>query len=75
MPTAVSCRQPGGVTPLAIRNWAVVDCLQRAARHLASQTDVQQAYAVGQAAVEFAVQGHSTVAQFLGLCSSVKPQS
>jgi 6-phosphofructokinase 1 len=33
----------------------VVDYLQRAARHLASQTDVQQSYAVGQAAVEFAV--------------------
>jgi ATP-dependent phosphofructokinase / diphosphate-dependent phosphofructokinase len=63
--------QLGGVAPhiaqrlhAALRlpyHWAVVDCLQRAARHLASQTDVQQAYAVGQAAVEFAVQGHSTV--------------
>jgi 6-phosphofructokinase 1 len=63
--------QLGGVAPLiaqrlhaALRlpyHWAVVDYLQRAARHLASQTDVQQAYAVGQAAVEFAVQGHSTV--------------
>jgi 6-phosphofructokinase 1 len=42
-------------------HWAVVDYLQRAARHLASQTDVQQAYAVGKAAVEFAVQGHTTV--------------
>jgi 6-phosphofructokinase 1 len=63
--------QLGGVAPLlaqriqeALRlsyHWAVVDYLQRAARHLASQTDVQQAYAVGQAAVEFAVQGHNAV--------------
>jgi 6-phosphofructokinase 1 len=42
-------------------HWAVLDYLQRAARHLASQTDVEQAYAVGKAAVEFAVQGHTAV--------------
>ena len=42
-------------------HWAVADYLQRAARHIASQTDVQQAYAVGKAAVEFALQGHSGI--------------
>src|SRR6266850_1835996 len=42
-------------------HWAVADYLQRAARHLASKTDVEQAYAVGQAAVEFALQGHTAV--------------
>ena len=38
-------------------HWAVCDYLQRAARHIASKTDVEQAYAVGKAAVEFAVKG------------------
>ncbi len=42
-------------------HWAVADYLQRAARHLASRTDVEQAYAVGQAAVEFALAGHNAV--------------
>jgi 6-phosphofructokinase 1 len=42
-------------------HWAVADYLQRAARHLASKTDVEQAYAVGRAAVEFAVAGHNAV--------------
>jgi len=42
-------------------HWAVADYLQRAARHIASATDVAQAYAVGQAAVEFAVAGKSGV--------------
>ena len=42
-------------------HWAVADYLQRAARHIASKTDVQQAYAVGKAAVEFAVRGHNAV--------------
>jgi 6-phosphofructokinase 1 len=61
----------GGVAPVLAQrlrttlqlpcHWAVLDYLQRAARHLASQTDVQQAYAVGKAAVEFAVQGHTAV--------------
>jgi 6-phosphofructokinase 1 len=36
-------------------HWAVPDYLQRSARHLASMTDVEQAYAVGCAAVEFAI--------------------
>jgi ATP-dependent phosphofructokinase / diphosphate-dependent phosphofructokinase len=42
-------------------HWAVADYLQRAARHLASKTDVEQAYAVGKAAVEYAIAGHNAV--------------
>ena len=42
-------------------HWAVADYLQRAARHIASKTDVDQAYALGQAAVEFALQGMNSV--------------
>jgi 6-phosphofructokinase 1 len=42
-------------------HWAVPDYLQRSARHIASETDLQQAYAVGCAAVEFAVAGKSAV--------------
>lgn len=42
-------------------HWAVADYLQRAARHIASQTDVEQAYAVGKAAVEFALAGKNAV--------------
>ena len=63
--------QLGGVAPVIanlIKNrlgykyhWAVADYLQRAARHIASKTDVQQAYAVGRAAVELALKGHNAV--------------
>jgi 6-phosphofructokinase 1 len=42
-------------------HWAVADYLQRSARHIASATDVEQAYAVGEAAVKFALQGKSGV--------------
>ena len=42
-------------------HWAVADYLQRAARHIASKTDVQQAYAVGKAAVELALKGRNAV--------------
>ncbi len=42
-------------------HWAVADYLQRAARHLASKTDVDQAYAMGKAAVELAVAGKNSV--------------
>jgi len=42
-------------------HWAVADYLQRAARHIASKTDVDQAYAVGKAAVEFALAGKNAV--------------
>ncbi len=42
-------------------HWAVADYLQRAARHLASKTDVLQSYAVGKAAVELALAGKNAV--------------
>jgi 6-phosphofructokinase 1 len=42
-------------------HWAVADYLQRAARHIASKVDVEQAYAVGKAAVDLAVQGANAV--------------
>lgn len=63
--------QLGGVAPLiaamvrsALKvkvHWSVLDYVQRAARHLASQCDVDQAYAVGRAAVTCAVQGNTDV--------------
>jgi 6-phosphofructokinase 1 len=63
--------QLGGVGPLIAKlvkdrlnykyHWAVADYLQRAARHLASKTDVEQAYAVGKAAVELALSGKNAV--------------
>ena len=42
-------------------HWAVPDYLQRSARHLASKTDVEQALAVGRAAVEYALAGQNAV--------------
>lgn len=42
-------------------HWAVADYLQRAARHIASKTDVEQAYALGKAAVELALAGKNAV--------------
>jgi len=42
-------------------HWAVADYLQRAARHIASRTDVEQAYAVGEAAVKMALAGKNAV--------------
>lgn len=63
--------QLGGVAPMLAElvnrklgykyHWAVADYLQRAARHIASQTDVDQAYAVGAAAVEMAIAGKNAV--------------
>lgn len=63
--------QLGGVAPLIAAmvreslkvkvHWSVLDYVQRAARHLASQTDVDQAYAVGRAAVTYALQGKTDV--------------
>jgi ATP-dependent phosphofructokinase / diphosphate-dependent phosphofructokinase len=63
--------QLGGVGPVVAQlvkeklgykyHWAVADYLQRAARHIASKTDVEQAYAVGKAAVEYAVKGMNGV--------------
>lgn len=64
-------KQLGGVAPVVAQmikgelgykyHWAVCDYLQRAARHIASETDVEQAYAMGQAAVEFADAGKNAV--------------
>ena len=42
-------------------HWAVADYLQRAARHLASESDVEQAYALGKAAVEKALEGKNSI--------------
>ncbi len=63
--------QLGGVAPVVAQfvkdrlgykyHWAVADYLQRAARHIASKVDVEQAYAVGKAAVELALKGHHAV--------------
>jgi 6-phosphofructokinase len=47
---------------LKLKNhWAVADYLQRAARHIASKTDVDMAYAMGKAAVQFALKGHNSI--------------
>jgi ATP-dependent phosphofructokinase / diphosphate-dependent phosphofructokinase len=51
-------------------HWAVADYLQRAARHIASKTDVLQAHAVGRAAVEFALQGRNAVLPVIKRISS-----
>ena len=63
--------QLGGVAPVIAEmikgahgykyHWAVADYLQRAARHIASKTDVEQAYAMGAAAVKFALAGRNAV--------------
>jgi 6-phosphofructokinase 1 len=63
--------QLGGVAPsLAeyIKNhlgykthWAVADYLQRAARHLASQTDLDQAYALGRSAIDALLAGTTDI--------------
>ena len=63
--------QLGGVGPVVAQmtqeafgykfHWAVADYLQRSARHIASKVDVEQAYAVGRAAVELAVKGRNAV--------------
>jgi 6-phosphofructokinase 1 len=42
-------------------HWALPDYLQRSARHLASKVDAEQAYAVGKAAVEYALKGMNAV--------------
>ena len=63
--------QLGGVAPVLASlvkdklgykyHWALPDYLQRSARHLASKTDADQAYAVGKAAVEYALAGQNAV--------------
>jgi 6-phosphofructokinase 1 len=52
-------------------HWAVADYLQRSARHIASKVDVEQAYAVGKAAVEFALAGKNAVMPTIVRRSSV----
>ena len=42
-------------------HWTLPDYLQRSARHIASQTDLDQAMAVGRAAVECALAGQNAV--------------
>lgn len=64
-------KQLGGIAPLLAKlvkeklgyknHWAVADYLQRAARHIASQTDVDQAYALGKAAIEHALAGFNNI--------------
>ncbi len=64
-------QQLGGVAPRIasiIKNslgfkyhWAVSDYLQRSARHIASKTDLKQAYALGKAAVDLALSGENAV--------------
>jgi 6-phosphofructokinase 1 len=63
--------QLGGVAPVIANlisaklgcrcHWGVPDYLQRSARHIASKTDVEHAYAVGRAAIEFAIAGKTAV--------------
>ncbi len=72
--------QLGGVAPVIANlvreklghkyHWAVADYLQRAARHIASKTDVAQAYAMGKAAVELALRGHNAVMPIIVRTSS-----
>ncbi len=72
--------QLGGVGPLIAQlvksklgykyHWAVPDYLQRSARHLASKTDAEQAYAVGKAAVEYALAGKNAVMPVIKRVSS-----
>jgi 6-phosphofructokinase 1 len=74
--------QLGGVAPVIANlvreklkykyHWAVADYLQRAARHIASKTDVAQAYAVGKAAVEMALKGQNSVMPII-VRKSAKP--
>jgi 6-phosphofructokinase 1 len=64
-------KQLGGVAPVLATmvrdqlklkyHYAIADYLQRSARHIASRVDVEQAYAVGKAAVELALRGHNSV--------------
>ncbi|RLA20043.1 MAG: diphosphate--fructose-6-phosphate 1-phosphotransferase [Gammaproteobacteria bacterium] len=63
--------QLGGVAPALVKminegaghkcHWAVSDYLQRSARHIASAVDVEQAYQLGEKAVELALQGENAV--------------
>ena len=73
--------QLGGVAPVVAAmvrdnlgfkyHYAVADYLQRSARHIASAVDVTQAYAVGKAAVKFALEGKSAVMPVIKRVSAV----
>jgi len=64
-------KQLGGVAPIIAKlikdklklkyHWALSDYLQRAARHIASKTDVEQSYALGRAAIDFVLAGKNAV--------------
>lgn len=68
---ALGIKQLGSVAPLIAKlikdnlgykyHLAQADYLQRSARHIAASVDVEQAYAVGKAAVEFAINGKNAV--------------
>ncbi|WP_461517044.1 6-phosphofructokinase [Porticoccus sp.] len=72
-------QQLGGVAPTLAAlikhelgykyHWALADYLQRSARHIASATDVEQAYAVGKAAVEYALAGKNSVMVTIERCA------
>jgi 6-phosphofructokinase len=73
--------QLGGVGPIVAQmtqeafgykfHWGVADYLQRSARHIASKVDVEQAYAVGKAAVQLALKGRNAVMPVIVRKSSV----
>ena len=72
--------QLGGVAPVIANmikqdldlkyHWAVADYMQRSARHIASRTDVEQAWALGKAAVELALAGKNSVMPIIKRISS-----
>ena len=72
--------QLGGVAPVVANmvkdalgykfHWAVADYLQRAARHLASKSDVEQAYALGKSGVEMALAGQNAIMPTIDRVSS-----
>lgn len=68
-------KQLGGVAPIIAEiisrrlnikyHWAVADYLQRAARHIASRTDVEQAYFLGHTGVKLALAGHNAIMPYI----------
>lgn len=67
--------QLGGVAPMLANlvksklgykyHWALADYLQRAARHISSKTDVDQAFALGEAAVQIALANKNAVMPYI----------
>jgi len=72
--------QLGGVAPVVADmiktalgykfHWAVADYLQRSARHIASASDLEQAYALGKAGVEMALAGKNAIMPTINRLSS-----